>query len=122
VTAGQAARRLDRMTDQGVIRGQTAVIDWAKLGYPLQVSLRVTLDKTVPGAFDDFLAAAREVAEVLEIQTFLGRVDVRLALVARDLGHYQKLYRDRILALPHIADIEALMDVAAVKSDERLPL
>ena len=122
VTAGQAARRLDRMTDQGLIRGQTAVIDWAKLGYPLQVSMRVTLDKTVPSAFDAFLAAAREVAEVLEIQTFLGRVDVRLVLVARDLKHYQTLYRDRILALPHIADIEALMDVAAVKSDERLPL
>jgi Lrp/AsnC family transcriptional regulator len=122
VTAGQAARRLDRMTDQGLIRGQTAVIDWAKLGYPLQVSLRVTLDKTVPSAFDAFLAAAREVAEVLEIQTFLGRVDVRLVLVAQDLKHYQTLYRDRILALPHIADIEALMDVAAVKSDERLPL
>ena len=122
VTAGQAARRLDRMTDQGLIRGQTAVIDWAKLGYPLQVSLRVTLDKTVPSAFDAFLAAAREVAEVLEIQTFLGRVDVRLVLVARDLKHYQTLYRDRILALPHIAEIEALMDVAAVKSDERLPL
>ncbi len=122
VTAGQAARRLDRMTDQGLIRGQTAVIDWAKLGYPLQVSLRVTLDKTVPSAFDAFLVAAREVAEVLEIQTFLGRVDVRLVLVARDLKHYQTLYRDRILALPHIADIEALMDVAAVKSDERLPL
>ncbi|MBU0862188.1 MAG: Lrp/AsnC family transcriptional regulator [Alphaproteobacteria bacterium] len=122
VTAGQAARRLDRMTDQGLIRGQTAVIDWAKLGYLLQVSLRVTLDKTVPSAFDAFLAAAREVAEVLEIQTFLGRVDVRLVLVARDLKHYQTLYRDRILALPHIADIEALMDVAAVKSDERLPL
>jgi Lrp/AsnC family transcriptional regulator len=122
VTAGQAARRLDRMTDQGLIRGQTAVIDWAKLGYPLQVSLRVTLDKTVPSAFEAFLAAAREVAEVLEIQTFLGRVDVRLVLVAQDLKHYQTLYRDRILALPHIADIEALMDVAAVKSDERLPL
>ncbi|WP_386680887.1 Lrp/AsnC family transcriptional regulator [Loktanella sp. R86503] len=122
VTAGQAARRLDRMTDQGIIRGQTAVIDWAKLGYPLQVSLRVTLDKAVPSAFDAFLAAAREVAEVLEIQTFLGRVDVRLVLVARDLQHYQMLYRDHILALPHIADIEALMDVAAVKSDERLPL
>ena len=82
----------------------------------------MTLDKTVPSAFDAFLAAAREVAEVLEIQTFLGRVDVRLVLVARDLKHYQTLYRDRILALPHIADIEALMDVAAVKSDERLPL
>ena len=122
VTAGQAARRLDRLAADGVIRGQTAVIDWAALGYPLQVSLRVTLDKTVPGAFDDFLIAAREVAEVLEIQTFLGRVDVRLALVARDLAHYQALYRTRILSLPHIADIEALMDVAAVKSEMGLPL
>ncbi len=122
VSAGQASRRLDRMIADGVITGQTAVVDWAALGFPLQVSLRVTLDKTVPGAFDAFLAAARDVAEVLEIQTFLGRVDVRLSLVARDLAHYQLLYRDRILALPHIADIEALMDVAAIKSDESLPL
>ena len=122
VTPAQATRRLDRMQAEGVIRGQTAVIDWAALGYPLQVSLRVTLDKTVPGAFDAFLAAAREVAEVLEIQTFLGRVDVRLALVAWDLAHYQDLYRTRILSLPHIADIEALMDVAAVKAEMGLPL
>ncbi|MFZ3580774.1 Lrp/AsnC family transcriptional regulator [Loktanella sp. DJP18] len=122
LTAGQATRRLDRLTADGIIRGQTAVIDWAALGYPLQVSLRITLDKTVPGAFDAFLTDARDVAEVLEIQTFLGRVDVRLALVARDLGHYQHLYRTRILSLPHIADIEALMDVAAVKSEMGLPL
>ncbi|SEN42517.1 transcriptional regulator, AsnC family [Loktanella fryxellensis] len=122
LSPGQTARRLDRLAADGVIRGQVAVIDWAALGYPLRVSLRVTLDKTVPGTFDAFLAAARDVAEVLEIQTFLGRVDVRLALVARDLAHYQTLYRTRILSLPHIADIEALMDVAAVKADERLPL
>ena len=98
------------------------MIDWAALGFPLAVSLRITLDKGVPNAFDRFLAAAREVAEVLEIQTFLGRVDVRLSLVARDLEHYQQVYRDRILALPHIADIEALMDVAAVKAEMGLPL
>ena len=84
--------------------------------------LRITLDKTVPRAFDDFIAAAREVPEVLEIQTFLGRVDVRLSLMARDMAHYQQIYRDQILTLPHIADIEALMTVAEIKSDEALPL
>ena len=122
LSAAQVARRIERMTRDGVIRGQRAVIDWAALGYPLAVSLRVTLDKTVPNAFDGFIAAAREVAEVLEIQTFLGRVDVRLSLVARDLGHYQQVYRDRILSLPHIADIEALMDVASVRDEMGLPL
>jgi Lrp/AsnC family transcriptional regulator len=80
------------------------------------------LDKTLGTAFDDFLAQAREVPEVIEVQTFLGRVDVRLSVIARDMGHYQQIYRSRILTLPHIADIEALMQVARIKGEEALPL
>jgi Lrp/AsnC family transcriptional regulator len=98
------------------------VIDWAALGYVVEVSLRVTLDKTQGSAFDQFIDAARAVPEVIEIQTFLGRVDVRLSVIARDMAHYQHLYRSKILTLPHIADIEALMHVARIKSDEALPL
>ena len=115
-------RRLDRLNKAGVIRGQHAVIDWRKLGYEVEVSLRITLDKTNPRAFDEFLAAAREVREVTQIQTFLGRVDVRLAILARDMRHYQQIYREKILTLPHIADIEALMQVATIKQDEALPI
>lgn len=122
LTAMRCARRLARLEESGVLRGSRAVIDWKALGFAVAVSLRVTLDKTQPRAFDEFLARAREVAEVIEIQTFLGRVDVRLQIVARDLGHYRDLYRDKILRLPHIADIESLMTVSVVKSDEALPL
>ena len=122
ITPGKAARRLSRMQDAGLIEGVQAVIDWAALGYGVEVSLRITLDKTVARAFDDFLEAAREVPEVTEIQTFLGQVDVRLNIIARDMRHYQDIYRARILTLPHIADIEALMQIARIKSDESLPL
>lgn len=122
LTAGRTARRLDRLREAGILQGQEAVIDWAALGWAVHVSLRITLDKTVPRAFDDFLTEARKVPEVIEIQTFLGRVDVRLAVIARDLAHYQAVYRDHILTLPHIADIEALLRVGVVKSDEDLPL
>jgi Lrp/AsnC family transcriptional regulator len=77
-------KRLERLRAQGVLKGhQRAVIDWAALGFTVEVSLRITLDKTEPRAFDEFLAAAREVPEVIEIQTFLGRVDARLAVIAR---------------------------------------
>jgi len=122
LSVGQAGRRIDRLRETGVYQGQEAVIDWAALGWAVHVSLRFTLDKTVPRAFDDFLAAARAVPEVIEIQTFLGRVDVRLAVIARDLSHWQAVYRDRVLTLPHVSDIEALVRVAVVKSDEELPL
>jgi Lrp/AsnC family transcriptional regulator len=98
------------------------VIDWAALGFAVGVSLRITLEKTAPRAFDDFIEAARGIAEVTEIQTFLGRVDVRLSVIARDMAHYQQIYRDQILALPHMADIEALMTVATLHNDESLPL
>lgn len=122
VTANTCARRLERMQAEGVILGNRAVIDWGKLGYEVEVSLRAQLDKTQPRAFDEFTAAARAVPEVIEIQTFLGRVDLRLYVIARDMVHYQHIYRSAILTLPHITEIEALMHMARIKSDEGLPL
>ncbi|NNL36629.1 MAG: Lrp/AsnC family transcriptional regulator [Silicimonas sp.] len=122
LTAASCWRRLEKLTAAGVIRGRHAKIDWRALGYEVEVSLRITLDKTNPRAFDDFIAAARGVPEVTEIQTFLGRVDVRIVVLARDMPHYQEVYRDRILPLPHIADIEALMTVAAIKTEAGLPV
>lgn len=122
VTLATCWRRLDRLRSGGVIRGVEGIIDWRALGWEVEVSLRFTLDKTAPRAFDEFIAAAREVPEVIEIQTFLGQVDVRLNVIARDMGHYQEIYRSRILTLPHISDVEALMHVAVIKDVETLPL
>ncbi len=122
VTVGTCWRRLERLHEAGIIKGRQAVIDWRALGYGVEVSLRFTLDKTDPRAFDEFLAAAREVPEVVAIETFLGRVDVRLNVIARDMAQYQEIYRSRILTLPHIADIEALMLIATIKDGEGLPV
>lgn len=122
VTAAVAARRVERLERDGVITGWTVDLDPRALGFEVSVSLRVTLDKTVPRAFDDFIREARAVPEIDAVHTLLGRVDVRLNVLARDLDHYQQIYRDRILALPHVLDIEALMLVADVKSDAGLPL
>ncbi|MEM8554750.1 MAG: winged helix-turn-helix transcriptional regulator, partial [Pseudomonadota bacterium] len=61
LTPGTCARRLDRMREAGIIRANRALINWRALGYEVEVSLRVTLEKSVPRAFDEFLAAAREV-------------------------------------------------------------
>lgn len=122
VTTATCWRRLDRLRAAGVLGAAQAVIDWRAMGYEVEVSLRFTLDKTNPRAFDEFIAAAREVPEVINIETFLGRVDVRLNVIARDMRHYQEIYRARILTLPHIADIEALMLVATIKDDGALPV
>ncbi|MDO6729552.1 Lrp/AsnC family transcriptional regulator [Marinovum sp. 2_MG-2023] len=122
VTPATLSRRLERMREIGVLLGKRAEINWPALGYTIEVSLRITLDKTQSRAFDDFLAAARKVPEVIEIQTFLGQVDVRLAVIARDIPHYQEIYRARLLTLPHLADVEALMHVSRIKDNEVFPV
>ncbi|MEO8244046.1 MAG: Lrp/AsnC family transcriptional regulator [bacterium] len=122
VTQATLWRRLERLGAAGVIGVSQAVINWRRLGYEVEVSLRFTLDKTNPRAFDEFIAAAREVPEVVAIETFLGRVDVRLSVIARDMAQYQEVYRGRILALPHIAEVDALMLIATIKDGEGLPL
>lgn len=122
LSAGPCWRRIERLEREGVILGRRIEIDYRALGYEVRVFLRITLDKTAPRAFDDFLRAAREVPEVENIETLLGRVDVRMDVLARDLAHYREIYRSRILALPHLAEIEALMLVSELKNSDRLPI
>ena len=115
-------RRIDRMEKANIIKERAVILDPKALGLEVEVSLRITLDKTQTDAFDRFIEAARELKEVNEIQTFLGRVDVRLNVLARDMAHYQEIYRKHILSLPHIADIEALMLVSNVMTKDGVPL
>jgi len=122
VSSAVATRRIAAMEKAGVIEGWTVDLDPKALGYEVSVSLRITLDKTVRSAFDEFIAAAQKVPDIDAIQTLLGRVDVRLNVLARDLEHYQQIYRDKILCLPHVLDIEALMLVSEQKTSHALPL
>jgi len=109
VSSAVATRRIAAMEKAGVIEGWTVDLDPKALGYEVSVSLRITLDKTVRSAFDEFIAAAQKVPDIDAIQTLLGRVDVRLNVLARDLEHYQQIYRDKILSLPHVLDIAACL-------------
>ncbi|MEM7615424.1 MAG: Lrp/AsnC family transcriptional regulator [Pseudomonadota bacterium] len=117
-----AWRRVERLTAAGIVKGHRAVIDMRALGFDVQVFLRITLDKTTSNAFDIFIAEARRIPHVQSIETLLGRVDIRMDVLARDLAHYQEIYTTRILALPHIADIEALMLVSELKNSEALAI
>jgi len=121
-TPAVLSRRLVRLRQNGQIVAKEAIINWQVLGYKVEVSLRVTLDKTHHMAFDNFMNEARKIVEVIEIQTFLGKVDVRLLLIAKDMDDYQKVYRERILHLPHILEIEPLMHIARIRNSEILPV
>ena len=80
-TPAVLSRRLARLRQNGQIVAKEAIINWQILGYKVEVSLRITLDKTHNSAFDNFMSEARKIEEVIEIQTC--KVDVRLLLIAK---------------------------------------
>ena len=121
-TPAVVSRKLSKLRNEGIILGKEAIINWQKLGFDVEVSLRITLDKTQSSAFDEFLAAARLIPQVIELQTFVGRVDVRLSVIAKDMADYQHIYREQILKLPHMSDVEALLHISRIKSYEVLPI
>ena len=95
VTAATCWRRLEKLTRTGVLKGQRGGDRLAGAwlcGRGLACASRSTRPTRAPST--NFSAAAREVPEVIEIQTFLGRVDVRLIVIARDMAHYQEIYRE----------------------------
>ena len=121
-TLAVVSRRLSKLRREGIILGKKAIIDWQKLGFDVEVSLRITLDKSQSRAFEEFLDAARLITQVIELQTFVGRVDVRLSVIAEDMEDYQNIYRNQILKLPHMSDVETLLHISRIKSDEVFPV
>ncbi len=115
-------RRISRMEEAGIMRGKRARINWSAFGYDVIVFLRITLDKTAPNAWGEFLDKAKAIAEITVIETLVGRVDVRMDVMARDLAHYQEIYVEKILALPHLAEVETLLLISEVKNSSELPI
>ena len=121
-TSPVVSRRLAKLQQTGHILGHELILDWSTLGFEVQVSLRVTLDKTEPSAFDEFLQDARKIKEVLEIQTFLGMVDVRLSVVARDMKHYQDFVLNDLGSIKNIGSAHSTFVMGVIKHDYAVPI
>ena len=47
---------------------------------------------------------------------------VPIRVIPSDLAHWQAIYRDQVLTLPHIAELESLLTIATLKREEVLPV
>ena len=66
VTPATLWRRMERLRDQGAIKGLRAVIDWRRMGYEVEVSLRFTLDKTNHTQTFRFITSSDEIERMLK--------------------------------------------------------
>ena len=110
-------RRIRRLFDTGVIRGQRLDLDHERLGFGVTVFLGVKLATKGRVSLEDFERAVSAIPEVQTVEHILGLYDYRLRVVARDIADFERVLRRRIMMLPGVGDVEANV----LLSEERRP-
>ena len=110
-------RRLRRLEQSGVLKGQRLVLDREKLGFGVTVFLGVKLSGKGVVLLEDFERAVTAIPEVQTVEHVLGLYDYRLRVVARDIADFERILRRRIMTLPGAGDVEANV----LLSEERRP-
>lgn len=89
LSAPAVKRRVDRLLASGAIRGFTAVVDPAALGWGTEAFVELyCVDRTSPAAIRSSLAGY---PEVISASTVSGEPDAVLHLVASDVAHLERV-------------------------------
>ena len=114
-------RRVRDLEDSGVIRGRVALLDPEALGFGLTVFALVRTSQHSDAWFARFEEAVDSIPEILEFHRMSGDVDYLLRVVARDIGHYDQIYK-RLIREVEFADISSTFVMETLKAGVALPL
>ena len=87
LSAPAVKRRVDRMLDNGVIKGFTTVVDRNAIGWNTEAYVQVYCHGTI--APDQLRAAWVNMPEVVSAATVTGTSDAILHVLARDMRHLE---------------------------------
>ncbi|KAA1192848.1 Lrp/AsnC family transcriptional regulator [Pseudohalioglobus sediminis] len=115
-------RRINRMEQDGLIRGRVALLDRTALGMDVVVFATINLTST---GRQNLIEFEREIVghpEVIECYTMTGIWDYMLKIVTRDIRHYEAFVRNTLTASPSIRELHSHMAVTEIKNTTELPL
>ena len=122
LSSSPAWRRLKRLEDLGVIKGQVALLDPRKLGLGAMAYVQVSLtDHTEPtvARFDAFVKGQ---PQILECARVTGGFDYLLKVVTRDAEDLETFLMRQLLALGSVRTAATSFVLRQIKSTTELPL
>ncbi|HUD92929.1 Lrp/AsnC family transcriptional regulator [Sphingobium sp.] len=122
ISQSPCSRRIQALTDAGIIMGRTIELDRRKLGFDLLVETRIKLQSHDPKLLEAFKIAVASIAEIQSAMMMLGEFDFRFQVVVRDIGHYQALLQNRLTSLPGVKEMQSSVVLETIKSTSALPL
>ncbi len=122
LSPSQVSRRLQRLTETGLISGFAALLDPAALGLGVIAFAHVTLERHGQTQSEAFENAVTALPEVMECFSVSGDADYLLRIVAPDLQTFSELMMKRVLRLPGVGHIKSNIVLQKLKATHVLPL
>jgi Lrp/AsnC family leucine-responsive transcriptional regulator len=116
------SRRLKLLEDGGIIKGYTALIDEAAIGFTMSVFVFIKLERQVDESLNAFESAIMDFPEVLDCWLMTGTRDYLLRIVTTGLPHYEHFLTGELTRIPGIASIESSLSLRRVKSAPASPI
>ena len=115
-------RRVQRLEEEGYIKGYVALLDPKKLGRTTTVFVEVTLAGQADEVLDAFEKAVSRIPEVLECHLMSGSADYLLKVAALDTEDFARIHRRSLATIPGVAQIQSSFALRTVRQTTALPV
>lgn len=115
-------RRIQRLREDGLIKGQMMRFDRKKLGFDVLVFAQVKLTAHGRSQVPEFAKVIRDFPEVQECHLVLGNIDFLLRIVARDIEEYERFFFEKLSHLPEIQEVHSNIVLSEIKYTTELPI
>lgn len=114
--------RVKRLESDGYIDRYVALLNPAKLSLEFIAFVAVKLNKQSKDGAMQFIEIVKEISEVTECYSVVGRFDFMLKVYAPDILYYRRFVLDVLGDIPSVGNIESTFVMSVVKDDTALPL
>ncbi len=114
-------RRIKRLQEQGIVRGNVALLDERKLGLDVTVFVSVKTSEHTDTWLEKFAKGIKAIPEVVEFYRMSGETDYLLKIVVQDINDYDRVYKKLISVAP-MHDVSSSFAMERIKSSTALPL
>ncbi len=115
-------RRVRALEASSLITGYGARINQEAAGLPVNVFVNITLDRQVQADLEAFENAVRKIPEVMECYLMTGDYDYTLRIVVTDTADFERIHKQYLTRLPHIARLHSSVALRAVAQQFVLPI
>jgi DNA-binding Lrp family transcriptional regulator len=122
LSASQAARRRQRLEQDGVITGYAARIDPNRVGLHVQAFVQVQMGPHSPELWRSFASLIATLPEVVSAWTLTGEADYLLRVWCADLAGLNRLIHGALLPHPAVARVQSQIVMDQLKADAGLPV